>query len=51
MGMRRRDFITALGGTVAWPFPARARRTGIVGSLPPAWRAVRLVPTEALRRT
>jgi len=51
MGMRRRDFITALVSAVAWPCPARAQRAGIVGSLLPAWRAVRLDPAEALRRT
>jgi hypothetical protein len=51
MAMRRRTFIAALVGVAAWPLPARAQRAGIVGSLLPAWRAVRLVPTEALRRT
>jgi hypothetical protein len=49
-GTNRRTFLAALGGAEAWPFPARAQRAGIVGSLLPAWRAVRLVPTEALRR-
>jgi hypothetical protein len=48
--MRRRDFMAALGGAAVWPFPARAQQAGIVGSLLPAWRAVRLVPAEALRR-
>ena len=26
-GMRRRDFITVIGGTVAWPLAARAQKS------------------------
>jgi putative tryptophan/tyrosine transport system substrate-binding protein len=48
--MRRRDFITLLGGAAAWPFVARAQEPmPVIGFMSSRWPEDSVLPLEAFR--
>jgi hypothetical protein len=48
--MRRRKFITGLGGAVAWPAVAGAQRPALPGEAPDGAAMVGIIPATASRR-